>query len=54
VSEENSVRAVEVFVFSVDLDKLGFIGVQPPDVGRPSYSPSIMHTGRVRMLVAET
>jgi transposase len=36
VAEDNPVRAVDVFV-DVDLDKLGFIGVQPFDTGRPSY-----------------
>jgi transposase len=31
VSEDNPVRAVDVFVDSLDLDKLGFVGVQPVD-----------------------
>jgi transposase len=29
VAEENPVRAVDVFVNGLDLDKLGFVGVQP-------------------------
>jgi transposase len=37
VTEDNPVRAVDVFVDGLDLDKLGFAGVQPLDTGRPSY-----------------
>src|SRR5690349_19953740 len=40
LTEENPVRAVDVFVDSLDLDKQGFVGVQPLDTGRPSYHPS--------------
>ena len=42
VGEDNPVRAVDVFVDNLDLDKLGFIRVQPLDVGRPGYDPRIM------------
>jgi transposase len=35
VGEDNPVRAVDVFVDGLDLDKLGFVGVQPLDTGRP-------------------
>src|SRR5262244_1289831 len=42
VTEDNPVRAVDVFVDGLDLDKLGFIGVQPLDTGRPGYHPGIM------------
>ena len=42
VTEDNPVRAVDVFVDSLDLDKLGFVGVQPLETGRPSYHPGIM------------
>jgi hypothetical protein len=31
VTEDNPVRAVDVFVDGLDLDKLGFVGVQPLD-----------------------
>jgi transposase len=41
VAEDNPVRAVDVFVDGLDLDKLGF-GIQPSDIGRPGYHPSIM------------
>jgi transposase len=36
------VRAVDVFVDGLDLDKLGFVGVQPLDTGRPGYHPGMM------------
>jgi transposase len=42
VTEDNPVRAVDVFVDGLNLDKLGFIGVQPLDTGRPSYHPRMM------------
>jgi transposase len=42
VADDNPVRAVDVFVDGLDLDKLGFIGVQPFDTGRPSYHPGTM------------
>jgi hypothetical protein len=42
VAEDNPVRAVDVFVDGLDLDKLGFLGVQPLDTGRPGYHPLVM------------
>jgi transposase len=42
VAEDNPVRAVDVFVDGLDLDKLGFLRVQPLDVGRPGYHPRTM------------
>ena len=42
VGEDNPVRAVDVFVDNLDLDKLGFIRVQPLDIGRPGYDPRMM------------
>lgn len=42
VSEDNPVRAVDVFVDTLDLDKLGFIRVHPLDLGRPGYDPRMM------------
>jgi transposase len=42
VAEDNPVRAVDVFVDGLDLDKLGFVGVQPLDTGRPGYHPRVM------------
>ena len=42
VAEDNPVRAVDVFVDNLDLDKLGFVRVLPLDIGRPSYHPGMM------------
>src|SRR5258706_12851787 len=42
VSEDNPVRAVDAFVDGLDLDGLGFIHVQPLDIGRPGYHPRMM------------
>ena len=42
IGEDNPVRAVDVFVDSLDLERLGFVGVQPLDTGRPSYHPGTM------------
>jgi transposase len=42
VVEDNPVRAVDVFVDSLDLDRLGFIRVQPLDMGRTGYDPRMM------------
>src|ERR1700749_4436474 len=42
VTEDNPVRAFDVFVDGLDLDKLGFVGVQPLDTGRPLYHPGVM------------
>src|SRR5580704_2086061 len=42
VAEDNPVRAVDVFVDGLDLDELGFVGVQPRDTGRPGYHPRMM------------
>jgi transposase len=42
VAEDNPVRAVDVFVDRLDLDKLGFVGVEPLDTGRPGYHPRMM------------
>jgi len=42
VSGDNPVRAVDIFVDGLALDKLGFVGVQPLDTGRPGYHPGMM------------
>jgi transposase len=39
VAEDNPVRAVDAFVDGLDLDGLGFIHLQPLDIGRPGYHP---------------
>jgi transposase len=42
VSEENPVRAVDVFVDELDLKALGFDGVEPAATGRPGYHPGLL------------
>jgi transposase len=42
VSEENPVRAIDVFVDALDLAGLGFEGVEPAATGRPGYHPGLM------------
>src|ERR1700716_3077332 len=42
VADDNPVRAVDVFVDGLDLDKLGFVGIEHLDRGRPSYHPGTM------------
>jgi len=40
ISEDNLVRAIDAFVASLDLAKLGF-KAQPAETGRPSFHPSV-------------
>src|SRR5271165_5773569 len=42
IGEDNSVRAIDVFVDELDLAVLGFGGVAPEATGRPSYHPSVL------------
>lgn len=42
VTEDNPVRVVDVFVDQLDLQKLGFAGVEPDATGRPSYHPALL------------
>jgi len=42
VSEENSVRVIEVFIEELDLATLGFAGMTPEATGRPAYHPSTL------------
>lgn len=42
VAEDNPVRAIDVFVESLDLRTLGFEGVAPEATGRPAYHPSVL------------
>src|SRR5258707_2389851 len=39
VSEENPVRAIEVFIEELDLAAIGFAGMTPAATGRPAYHP---------------
>jgi len=40
IAEENSVRVIDAFVASLDLNELGFSKSVPAKTGRPPYSPS--------------
>ena len=42
IADDNPVRAIEVFVESLDLRELGFKGVDPHATGRPAYHPSVL------------
>ncbi|HEX5262162.1 MAG TPA: IS1182 family transposase [Phenylobacterium sp.] len=42
VSEENPVRAIDVFVDALDLAGLGFEGIEPAATGRPGYHPGLL------------
>ncbi len=42
VTEDNPVRVVEAFIEELDLNRLGFLGVEPKSTGRPSYHPSTL------------
>jgi transposase len=42
VSEENPVRAIDVFVDALDLAGLGFERVEPAATGRPGYHPGLL------------
>jgi transposase len=42
VTEENSVRVVDVFIDNLDLQSLGFEGAIPAVTGRPSYHPAVL------------
>ena len=42
IDEDNPVRAIEAFVDILDLEELGFAGMQPKATGRPAYHPSTM------------
>jgi transposase len=39
VGEENLVRVIEAYINSLDLEKLGFVGTQSQETGRPAYDP---------------
>jgi transposase len=42
LSENNPVRAIDVFIDELDLAKLGFGGVEPEATGRPAYHPTTL------------
>ena len=42
IGEDNPVRVVDAFVEELDLQALGFGGVEPAGTGRPSYHPAVL------------
>jgi transposase len=42
IAEDNPVRVVDAFVEDLDVQALGFEGVEPANTGRPSYHPSVL------------
>jgi transposase len=42
IDEDNPVRALEAFVDALELERLGFHGMNPKETGRPAYHPSTM------------
>lgn len=42
ISDDNPVRAIDVFVDELDLGELEFEGVEPEATGRPSYHPATL------------
>ena len=42
LTEDNPVRAIDVFVDELDLAGLGFGGVEPEATGRPAYHPATL------------
>jgi len=42
IAEDNTVRVVDAFVEALDLQELGFEGVEPAATGRPSYHPAAL------------
>jgi transposase len=42
IAEDNPVRVIEAFMDELDLQKLGFAGIEPQATGRPGYHPSTL------------
>lgn len=42
IDEDNSVRAIDVFVDALNLKDLGFDRAAPADTGRPAYHPAVL------------
>ena len=39
IIEDNPVRIIDVFVMSLNMNKLGFENAEPSDIGRPGFDP---------------
>ena len=42
ISEDNSIRVIDVFINELNLTELGFKRSQPSQTGRPGYDPATM------------
>ena len=42
MTEDNTVRVIDVFIDELDLEALGFAGVVPEVTGRPAYHPATL------------
>jgi transposase len=42
IAEDNPVRVIDVFVDELDLNRLGFAGMNPEATGRPAYHPAAL------------
>jgi transposase len=42
IAEDNPVRVIDVFVDELDLNRLGFAGINPEATGRPAYHPAAL------------
>lgn len=42
IGEDNPVHIVDIFVDEIDLQSLGFSGVDPAATGRPAYHPAVL------------
>ncbi len=42
LDEENPVRAIDAFIDALNLEQIGFHGMNPKATGRPAYHPGIM------------
>src|SRR3954451_8782393 len=42
IGEDNPVRVVDAFVEELDLQSIGFDGVNPAATGRPAYHPAVL------------
>jgi hypothetical protein len=48
IDEDNPVRVIDAFVDELDLQTLGFLGMEPAATGRPSYHRPRLPTPRPR------
>jgi transposase len=42
IREENAVRVIDIYINSLDMEKLGIAKSRPNETGRPAYSPQDM------------